>query len=48
MKKTVIVNGTPRKNWNTAQLLKAARKGVESAGEAVEYIDLYDLKFTGS
>ena len=47
MKKTVIVNGSSRKNWNTAQLLKAAQKGAESVGAAVEYIDLYDLKFTG-
>jgi len=47
MKKVVIVNGSPRKNWNTAQLLKSAQKGAESAGAAVEYIDLYDLKFTG-
>lgn len=45
--KTVIVNGSPRKNWNTAQLLKEAQKGAESAGHDVTYVDLYDLKFTG-
>ncbi len=45
--KTVIINGSPRKNWNTAQLLKAAQKGAESAGMEVEYIDLYDITFTG-
>ncbi len=45
--KTVIINGSPRKNWNTAQLLKAAQKGAESAGMEVEYIDLYDIAFTG-
>jgi len=28
--KTIIVNGSPRKNWNTAQLLKEAHKGAES------------------
>jgi putative NADPH-quinone reductase len=43
----IIINGSPRKNWNTAQLLKEAQKGAESVGSEVEYIDLYDLKFTG-
>ena len=45
--KTIIINAGPRKNWNTAQLLKKAHEGAESAGAETEYIDLYDLKFTG-
>ncbi len=45
--KTIILNGSPRKNWNTAQLLKAAQKGAESAGAEVEYIDLYSLNYNG-
>ena len=45
--KTVIVNGGPRKEWNTAQLLKSAQKGAEAAGAETEYVDLYDLRFTG-
>ena len=45
--KTIIINASPRKNWNTAQLLKEARRGAESAGAEVEYVDLYDLDFTG-
>ena len=45
--KTVILNGSPRKNWNTAQLLKEARRGAEAAGAEVEYIDLYDLSYNG-
>ena len=45
--KTIILNASPRKNWNTAQLLKSATKGAESAGAEAEYIDLYDLNFTG-
>lgn len=45
--KTVIINGSPRKNWNTAQLLKEAQKGAEAAGHETVYVDLYDLKFTG-
>ena len=44
--KVTIVNASPRKNWNTAQLLKEAAKGAESVGAEVEYVDLYDLKFT--
>lgn len=27
--KSIILNASPRKNWNTAQLLKAAQKGDE-------------------
>lgn len=45
--KTIILNASPRKNWNTAQLLKAAADGAKSVGEEVEYIDLYDLNFAG-
>ncbi|MCM1237330.1 MAG: flavodoxin family protein [Butyrivibrio sp.] len=45
--KTIILNAGPRKNWNTAQLLQSAAKGAESAGSEVEYVDLYELNFTG-
>ena len=45
--KTIVLNASPRKNWNTAQLLKSAQKGAESVGAETEYIDLYDLSFTG-
>ena len=45
--KTIILNGSPRKNWNTAQLLKEAQRGAESTGAEVEYIDLYDLNYNG-
>ena len=45
--KAIILNASPRKNWNTAQLLKAAQHGAEEAGAETEYIDLYDLNFTG-
>lgn len=47
MKKTIIINTSPRKNWNTAQMLKSAEKGAQEAGAETEYIDLYDLNFTG-
>ena len=45
--KTVIINGSPRKNWNTARVLTEARKGAEAAGHETTYVDLYDLKYTG-
>ena len=47
MKKVIILNGSPRKNFNTAQLLKEAQKGAESAGAEVEYINLVDVNFKG-
>lgn len=47
MKKAIVLNVSPRKNWNTAQILKSAADGAKSAGSEVEYIDLYDLNFTG-
>ena len=40
--KAIILNGSPRKNWNTAMMLREAQKGAESAGADTEYIDLYD------
>lgn len=30
--KTIILNASPRKNWNTAQLLKAAQQGAAQRG----------------
>ena len=47
MKKTIVLNASPRKNWNTAQILKSAMEGARSVGAEVKYIDLYDLNFTG-
>ncbi|MBR2068625.1 MAG: flavodoxin family protein [Candidatus Gastranaerophilales bacterium] len=47
MKKVVILNGSPRKNFNTAKLLKEAQKGCEAAGAEVEYFNLYDLNYKG-
>ena len=45
--KAIVINASPRKTWNTAQLLKSAAEGAKSAGAEVEYINLYDLNFTG-
>ena len=41
--KTVVVNASPRKEWNTAEILKSAQKGAESVGAETEYFNLYDL-----
>lgn len=45
--KVIVLNGSPRKNNNTAKMLKSAKEGAESKGYEVEYYDLYDLNFTG-
>ncbi|MCL1830992.1 MAG: flavodoxin family protein [Oscillospiraceae bacterium] len=43
----LLINGSPRKEWNTAKLLKEAQKGAESAGADTKLINLIDLKFSG-
>ena len=45
--KTVVINASPRRKWNTAQVMKEAAKGAESAGAEVEYVDLYKLDLHG-
>lgn len=40
--KAIFINGSPRKNGNTAQLLKKAMEGARDAGAEVEFFDLYD------
>ena len=47
MAKVIVLNGSPRKNFNTAKLLKEAQKGAESVGAEVEYFNLYDYNFKG-
>ncbi len=47
MKKIYAVNGSPRKNGNTAQLLQKALEGAVSAGAEVKLIQLADLDFSG-
>jgi multimeric flavodoxin WrbA len=43
----LAVNGSPRKNWNTATLLHKALEGATSQGAEIEFIHLYDLNFKG-
>ena len=45
--KVMALNASPRKAGNTAKLLKSAADGARDAGAVVEYINLYDLTFTG-
>lgn len=46
-KKIYIINGSPRKNWNTDKMCKSFAKGVENAGGEAEIIRLYDIDFKG-
>ena len=46
-KKVIVLNASPRKNFNTAKMLKEAQKGAESVGAEVEYINLVDLNYKG-
>jgi multimeric flavodoxin WrbA len=43
----IAINGGPRKNWNTDNLLNEALKGAASKGAKNEIINLYDLTFKG-
>ena len=45
--KTIIINASPRKKWNTAEIMQSAQKGAESVGAETEYINLYDIDFKG-
>ena len=42
MTKALFINGSPRKNGNTAQLLQRAMDGAREAGAEVELVNLYD------
>ena len=45
--KAMFFNGSPRKNFNTAQLLKKAMEGAEHAGAETELVHLYDYTYSG-
>ena len=49
MKKIIIIDGGPRKNYNTAQMLQKFADGVKSVGEEIEVktIRLYGMEFKG-
>jgi multimeric flavodoxin WrbA len=41
------LNGSPRKTWNTATLLRHAMEGAASRGAQAEIVHLYDLTYKG-
>jgi len=43
----IAINGSPRKDWNTATLLKKALAGAASRGAKTALIHLYDLNYKG-
>jgi multimeric flavodoxin WrbA len=45
--KLIAVNGSPRKDYNTATLLKYALKGAKAKGAETELIHLYDYDYKG-
>jgi multimeric flavodoxin WrbA len=45
--KAIAINGSPRKGWNTAKILRAALDGAASAGAEGELVNLYELNFRG-
>ena len=47
MTKALFINGSPRKNFNTAQVLDKAIEGAQAAGAETERIDLYSLNYKG-
>lgn len=47
MKQIIILNGTARKNGNTAELIKAFTDGAKSAGNSVREFYLADMNIHG-
>lgn len=45
--KAIAFNGSPRKTWNTAQLLTRALEGAVAADAETELVHIYDLDFKG-
>lgn len=43
----IAINGSPRKNWNTAALMNKLLEGAASRGAETELIHLYDLEYKG-
>ena len=43
MKKIVVINASPRKEWNTGSLVREAARGAEESGAEVKIYDLYKL-----
>lgn len=44
--KAILLNGSPRKNWNTHKLLLEAERGAKEMGSETKLIHLFDLNYT--
>lgn len=45
--KAIAINGSPRKDWNTATLLANALSGCHAGGAQTELVHLYDYAYQG-
>jgi len=45
--KLMVVNGSPRKKWNTARLLESVVEGAKSVGMDAKLVHIYDFEFKG-
>jgi len=45
--KMIAVNGSPRKQWNTAKLLEKVVEGAKAAGMDTKLVHIYDFDFKG-
>ena len=45
--RAMVINGGPRKKWNTATLLESVLSGCEAGGAKTEMVHLYDHKYRG-
>ena len=45
--KVIAFNSSPRRDWNTAMLLRRALEGAESLGAETKLVHLNDLSFRG-
>lgn len=47
MKRVIVLNASPRKNWNTSKMCESFANGVKDSGAEAEIINLYDVDFKG-
>ena len=45
--KMIVINGSPRKQWNTARLLEKVVEGAQSVGMDAKLVHIYDFDFKG-
>ena len=45
--KAIVINGSPRKKWNTDKARQRAAQGFADAGGTVETVRLYDYEYKG-